>query len=290
MAQINIHLHVHLGWGFGDSMKSLPRVSSTPASTTALPQSQQGVDHDRNRWADCGSRGRTLLSCPCSICHLLVAIYTALIAGWDEQGVAVTCESLRGTELKKERSCWVLMCQTEPGRESQLPVTARGQLCRHGISAEPRPSSGTENPWKIPGKFPPGLSSRALIAACFIQPVPPVLCVVLYMFSIFKACFSWQCFFCHFHTMFFFFFPCLSVPDKMWFCALFSYGCEISGCPLKWKEWQKTKLVLLSMVAVLGKRLELYQLGLCSTGRARLGLTWIINSYFFLNSIPTIDF
>lgn len=181
------------------------------------------------------------------------------------------------------------MCQTEPGRESQLPVTARGQLCRHGISAEPRPSSGTENPWKIPGKFPPGLSSRALIAACFIQPVPPVLCVVLYMFSIFKACFSWQCFFWHFHTMFFFFFPCLSVPDKMWFCALFSYGCEISGCPLKWKEWQKTKLVLLSMVAVLGKRLELYQ-GCVAQVEPDLASPGLLILTFFLILSPQLIF
>lgn len=162
------------------------------------------------------------------------------------------------------------MCQTEPGREL-LPVTARGLLCKHGISADPRPCSGTQNPWKITActgklQIPPGLSSRALIAACFIQPVSPVLYVVFYMFSIFKACFSWQCFFWHFHKVSVF--SCLLIPEKMWFCALFSYSCEISGCPLKCKEWQKIKLVLLSMVAVLGKRLELCLSGLCSTGRA----------------------
>lgn len=194
--------------GFRGQPEEFAWISSTPASTTVLPQAQEGVDHDRNCCADCGSRGRTLLSCPCSICHLLVAIYTALIAGVGWAGGNGTCESLRGTELKKERSCWVLMCQTEPGREL-LPVTARGPLCS--------PSSGTQNPWKITAcagklQIPPGLSSRALIAACFIQPVSPVLYVVLYMFSIFKACFSWQCFFWHFHTRFFFF--CVSSFQK----------------------------------------------------------------------------
>lgn len=85
--------------------------------------------------SDCGSRGRTLLSCPCSICHLLVAIYTALIAGvgwaggngnvwepprhraekrkillgsnvpdWAWEGVTATCHST-GTALQARRLC-----------------------------------------------------------------------------------------------------------------------------------------------------------------------------------------
>lgn len=190
-------------------MRSLPGVSSIPASTTVLPRSQEGVDHDRNCCADCGSRGRTLLSCPCSICHLLVAIYTALIAGagwaggngnvweprrhgaekrkillglnvpdWAWEGAA-TCHST-GTALQAQRLCRPTAFQWHS--ESLKKITA----CAEKL------------------QIPPGLSSRALIAACFIQPVSPVLFVVLYMFSIFKACFSWQCFFWHFHTRFFF--------------------------------------------------------------------------------------
>lgn len=108
-------------------------------------------------------------------------------------------------------------------------------LCRHGVSADPRPCSGTQHPPKITAcagkpQIPPGLGSGALIAACFIQPVSPVLSFRCFQYL--KPVFFMTMFLLAFpHEIFLF--PCLLVPEKMWFCALFSYGWEVSGCPLK---------------------------------------------------------
>lgn len=198
-------------WGQHEKFASLQLDSCQHLClSAAFLQSHRWVDHDRYCCADCRNRGRTLLSCPCSICHLLVAIYTALIAvvGW-ARGNGNALESLWSGELKKERYCWffnVLDWAWEGIATCHHTGTAPQALCLCRPTAFQWRSESLKNHSLI-GKMqiPSGLSSRALIAACFIQPVSPVLTVVLYVFSIFKAWFSLQCFLWHFHPKIFFF-------------------------------------------------------------------------------------